>query len=313
MIFQLNQHMDSEFTSIAPSAADLEKINRYTRKALRAEEVYSFRILLCDNEIDRDLERFDRQALNRLATLFLGKTGIFNHSMNSNDQTARIYDTEVAEDPQRLSQCGEPYASVRAKAYMPRTAKNADLIAEIEAGIKKETSVGCAVARVTCSVCGEELRSGHCGHKRGKSYNGIPCHAVLSEPTDAYEWSFVAVPAQRAAGVIKSYHKVEYNFAGADGPARPDDFAVAKDITALRQELEDYHLQLRKDTSRIAAAALPELPEETLAGICGKLSPAELNAFGAALQARTQPAPAHSPQLWVSKREDVPSNDAFQI
>ena len=31
------------------------------------------------------------------------------------------------------------------------------------------------------------------------------CHVVLSDVTDAYEWSFVAVPAQREAGVTKQF------------------------------------------------------------------------------------------------------------
>ena len=41
--------------------------------------------------------------------------------------------------------------------------------------------------------------------------NGIKevCHVVLNQPTDAYEWSFVAVPAQREAGVIKMFAKTK--------------------------------------------------------------------------------------------------------
>ena len=59
----------------------LLKINRYTRREFKADEVYTFSVVLCDNEIDRDNERFTTDALQKLATLFLGKTGIFNHSM----------------------------------------------------------------------------------------------------------------------------------------------------------------------------------------------------------------------------------------
>ena len=33
---------------------DLVLINRWSRKALTAEEVYAFAVRLCDNEIDRD-------------------------------------------------------------------------------------------------------------------------------------------------------------------------------------------------------------------------------------------------------------------
>ena len=64
----------------APTPQELELINSYTVKPLKAEEVYTFGIVLCDNEIDRDFERFDIPALEKLAGLFVGKTGIFDHS-----------------------------------------------------------------------------------------------------------------------------------------------------------------------------------------------------------------------------------------
>ena len=75
------------------------------------------------------------------------------------------------------------------------------MIADIEAGIKKEVSVGCAMGRSVCSVCGSEY--GTCGHVKGETYEGQVCCAILQEPVDAYEFSFVAVPAQREAGVLK--------------------------------------------------------------------------------------------------------------
>ena len=52
-----------------------------------------------------------------------------------------------------------------------------------------------------CSVCGSEY--GTCGHMKGETYDGQICCAILKEPMDAYEFSFVAVPAQAAAGVLK--------------------------------------------------------------------------------------------------------------
>ncbi len=58
----------------------------------------------------------------------------------------------------------------------------------------------CGSAR-SCSICGRES----CDHQPGKLYGDELCYMTLSQPTDAYEWSFVAVPAQRRAGVIKAY------------------------------------------------------------------------------------------------------------
>ena len=39
----------------------------------------------------------------------------------------------------------------------------------------------------------------------GQRYGDKLCHVVLGDVTDAYEWSFVAVPAQREAGVTKQF------------------------------------------------------------------------------------------------------------
>lgn len=52
------------------TAEDLEKINRYTRRAFQEEELYTFSVVLCDNEVDQDMERFTVPALERLGELF---------------------------------------------------------------------------------------------------------------------------------------------------------------------------------------------------------------------------------------------------
>ena len=176
-----------------PDEAQLAKINLYSKTPLKAEEVYCFSVRLCDDQPDRDHERFDTAALPILAELFRGKTGIADHDWSTERQIARIFDTEV------LSENGVSY--IRAHCYMLRTEKNADLISEIEGGIKKEVSVGCAVRRTVCSVCGKPY--GTCEHRKGLDYDGRTCYAVLCDPADAYEFSFVAVPAQRQAGVLK--------------------------------------------------------------------------------------------------------------
>lgn len=186
---------------------ELEAINRFTKTQLRAEDVYTFSVLLCDNEIDRDFERFTETTLQELRELFVGKTGIANHDWNSELQMARIYRTELVTEPERKTSIGVPYCYLKGYAYMLRTEENAGRIAEIEGGIKKEVSVGCSVARSRCSICGEELGSTGCNHVLGAEYNGKPCYAELEGAVDAYEWSFVAVPAQREAGVIKRFGK----------------------------------------------------------------------------------------------------------
>ncbi|MBR1740205.1 MAG: hypothetical protein IJ737_07920 [Ruminococcus sp.] len=198
------------------NADDLELINRYAVTPLTEEQVYCFRVVLCDNLTDRDGERFSKAALEKLAELFVGKTGIFDHSAKGSDQNARLYRTEVETDPGEKVY-GEDKARLIGWAYMVRTADNESLIAEIDGGIKKEVSVGCSVGKKSCSVCGKNRLTEGCSHVKGRVYDGKVCCNILEEPTDAYEWSFVAVPAQRGAGVTKRY---EAAFEGSAGIRR---------------------------------------------------------------------------------------------
>ena len=232
---------------------ELELIGQFTRKKLERDEIYTFSLILCDNEIDRDNEKFTVSALHTLAKLFVGKTGIFDHNMKSKDQTARIYSAEVVSDAGRKTADGEDYTFIKAKAYMVRTEKNKDLIAEIEAGIKKETSVGCCVRDISCSICGKNIKTEGCEHQKGKMYGGKLCCYHLSDPSDAYEWSFVAVPAQRNAGVIKSFN--------------PD--SVKEDFGELAKE---YREELKAAVSKYAASALPEMKSEALGEMCDSMS-----------------------------------------
>ena len=195
----------------AADEAELALIHRFSRKRLAADEVYLFTVRLCDNEVDRDGERFAPETLEALAQAFVGKSGIFDHQWSARGQTARIYRAEVVDEPARLTRAGDPYRYLKGWAYMLRTQANADLIAEIEGGIKKEVSVGCAVERTVCSICGGNMAAGDCGHIKGHEYDGKLCWGELTGLTDVYEWSFVAVPAQPEAGVLQKFQVVFYN------------------------------------------------------------------------------------------------------
>lgn len=188
--------------------AELREINKYTLEPLKAEDVFTFKAVLCDNETDRDYERFNLKALQDLKKLFLGKTVISDHAWKSANQVARIYATELVQT-EKATQSGELYTQLVARCYMVRTESNADLITEIKAGIKKEGSIGCAVSSAICSICGTDNAKSYCRHWPGKSYDKeggqTVCTFTLSGARDAYEFSLVAVPAQKAAGVSKSY------------------------------------------------------------------------------------------------------------
>ena len=243
----------------ALNPGDLEQIGALARRPLGAEEVYTFSVRLCDNEIDRDFERFPAQTLEELAPLFVGKAGIFDHQWSARGQAARIYRTEVVREAGQVTRAGDGYAWLKGYAYMVRTESNRDLIAEIEGGIKKEVSVGCAVEHAICSVCGCDRTQTDCGHEKGQEYGGQLCWADLEGAGDAYEFSFVAVPAQPAAGVVK-------------GARRGTSGQLEEEAALGRKYLEN----LRGEVVRLALLADRELDGRAMKSLAGKLSHQEL-------------------------------------
>ncbi len=313
------------------SPRELEKINQYTRREFQAQELYVFSVVLCDNQVDRDFECFTKAALEKLKELFLGKTGIFDHSMRSGGQTARIYDCQVETLPERTTQLGEPYSRLVARAYLPRTAKNQDFITELDSGIKKEVSVGCAVNRLRCSICGEDLKKGACRHQKGKTYDGKLCCTVLDDPYDAYEWSFVAVPAQREAGVIKMYKPMETEQTMRTNSDILKAFSEEKEVTLSPEECrgfsgylqeltrkakagEAYEEELRQEVVRLSLLAQPAVPKDMMEQVAKRMTLDELKAFQKAYRRENDKLAPPKPQLAGTKIENIPLENAeFKI
>ncbi len=306
------------------SEETLEKINRYTQKTLSAEEVFVFSVVLCDNEVDRDGERFSVSALHALAPLFKGKTAIQNHSMDAADQSARTFETLVVTDETKKTSLGEAYTYLKARCYMPRIGKNESLIAEIAAGIKKEVSVGCAVEKRVCSVCGADERTSPCGHRRGKVYDGKKCHYILENPTDAYEWSFVAVPAQKNAGVTKGFRDADTlckticeKRTDALTLSRAEIEALAEKISGLEIAAEDgarYRTELKVRAVKGFARALPALDNTLAEALCTPLSAVQLKRLNDMLDEAVEKARPVVPQLAAGEDFTVPKeNTAFKF
>ncbi len=274
---------------------DLALINQLAKSQLSDDQIYTFSVRLCDNEVDRDFERFRGEDLDDLGNLMLGKAGIFDHQWSAENQTARIYRTEVVRESAVLTAAGDPYCWLKGWAYMLRSEKNADLIREIEAGIKKEVSVGCSMARSVCSICGDV--SGCCEHVKGQSYQGRLCFRELQGPLDAYEWSFVAVPAQRNAGILKRF-----------GQCRDSD--LQKQAQLGRSFLNE----LRRDTLRFALLADDGLDAPAFETALRQLDGDALMGLRDAFRKRAALRfPAH-PQLPRGKTDSPAENtDAFRV
>lgn len=257
-----------------PTAVQLEAINALAKAQLTAEQVYVFSLRLCDDQVDRDFERFDGAALPGLAKLFIGKTGIVDHKWSSEKQVARIFETQVVRE--------DGVGFIKAWAYIRRGGANDEIIADIEAGIKKEVSVGCAMGRSVCSVCGSEY--GTCGHQKGEYYDGQVCCAILQEPMDAYEFSFVAVPAQREAGVLKA-------LGGGRACLKElaEEFGVQAEYRALCKQAElgkRYRQELEDSVVRLGLALELGVEEPTLRSMAGTTRDEDLLKLKEALEER---------------------------
>lgn len=311
-----------------PEQDDYEKIRQFTRKEFSPEELFVFSLILCSNDIDRDYEKFSVSALNELAALFVGKTGIRDHSMKSSDQTARIFDTWVETVPKKKTADGEALCVLRAKAYMVRSSENESLITEIEAGIKKEVSVSCAMGSYVCSVCGESKKSGKCSHVNGREYSGKLCYSILSDATDAYEWSFVAVPAQREAGVTKSFVNIKGDFDMTDIKKCLEvgdgnvvlSGAQARELSSYiseKEELaslgEEYKKSLVRELVALCAKAIPQMDLKVFGGVAEVMTVKELLSFKNAFEKQQAHDNMPAPQLAKAQKKTKNSFNEFKI
>lgn len=303
-----------------PTAEDMALINGFALKKLTPQEVFCFSVILCDNDIDRDFERFDEEALKALEKLFVGKTGILNHSMKSEDQSCRTYKTELITDNSKETSDGKPYVYLKAWCYTVRSEKNDSLIRDIESGIKKEVSISCASKGRICSICGEK----NCSHIAGRNYDGKVCYKTITDICDAYEWSFVAVPAQRKAGVTKSFKKEKSmeNILKSIKENKPltlegDELRGLSDyIENLERKSADgekYRAELCAKTKMSFSLAIPEISEECVDGILKNLSTENLEALSKAMAKKAAGVVPVASQLYVEEGKNDNSNSEFKI
>ena len=284
-----------------PTTAQLEAINGQAKTAMTAEQVYVFSLRLCDDQVDRDMERFDTDALSGLAKLFIGKTGIVDHQWSAAKQVARIFAAEVVQE--------DRVSYIKAWAYIRRGGANEEVIADIEAGIKKEVSVGCAMGRAVCSVCGSEY--GSCGHVKGEHYDGQLCVAILKEPMDAYEFSFVAVPAQPNAGVLKA-------LGGGNRTLKElaEQFGAQSEYRALFKEAQlgrEYKKQIGNDVVRLCLSLDLGVEEPALRAIAEKAGAEELMKLKEALENRLAESMPMVTQLSGSFKKAEELESGFMI
>lgn len=301
---------------------EIELIRQYTQKEISQDDIYTFNVQLCNNDIDRDGERFSVETLKQLAKLFKGKTGIFDHSMKAENQKARIFDAWVEKSNDKKTVDGKDFYLLKAKAYMVKSDENKNLIREIEAGIKKEVSVSCKTEKSICSICGADRYKTRCEHIRGRVYKNKPCYFTLENATDAYEWSFVAVPAQREAGVTKSYAQFETDFKNFKNISEEEITisketakSIAEKIEKLEKEntfINEYRQELAKDILKYFSANLPEMNIETIASVTNIMTTKEMSDFRNAIKKKNAKVSAKS-QLMPEIKKTSTKYSQFKI
>lgn len=148
----------------------------------------------------------------------------------------------------------------------------------------------------------------------------------FKNPTDAYEWSFVAVPAQPAAGVIKSFKGKEVKeidirkkLALAKESVTLTEkeageiLGALKSLESLAKWGEEYRNDMTDDTVKLCAVALPALSPENVRKICASMAPSELKDFRRALRKKAEEALPLTPQLFVKEEENASSINQFKI
>ena len=144
--------------------------------------------------------------------------------------------------------------------------------------------MGCAMGRSVCSICGSDY--GSCGHQKGEYYDGQQCCAILQEPMDAYEFSFVAVPAQREAGVMKGMGR-----RGRTLKELAEEFGVQGEYRQLYQTAQlgrQYEKELQDTVVRLCLQLDLGAEEQVLRGIVEKAGAEDLLKLRGALEERVR-------------------------
>lgn len=191
-----------------PTAAQLEKINQFTRRRFEADEIYIGQLRLAHNAIDRDGERFSEEVLERFAQTITRKTMLFDHGKFESRKNAigKFFDVEIEKMTVQAARenLGEDLflpigvSEVQVLSpwfYIPVNGIDGRTITKIDAGIYDYASIGFrAEALVPVTGQGGEILF--------QEYRGT------GRQTEATEGSLVYLGAQPGMGVKSSKVKV---------------------------------------------------------------------------------------------------------
>ena len=165
------------------------------------------------------------------------------------------------------------------------------------------------MGRAVCSICGSEY--GTCGHLKGEYYDGQHCCSILQEPVDAYEFSFVAVPAQREAGVLKA-------MGGGNRTLKDlaEEFGVQAEYRNLFKEAQlgrQYRKELETDVVRMCKILDLGADYDVLKNIMKSAAAEDLMKLKIALEAKTAEVLPVTTQLMENFNQQAELESGFLI
>lgn len=147
-------------------------------------DYYVFKIILCNNDVDKDHDKFSIPALYQIRDMAIGKNGILDTMPNKENNIARIFDCSVEYDKGKTTIDGEPLLYVQAYAFLDKSISyGCGAIAQkIKEGFYSEVSVGCSIY--------ESHKESLFDSELAPEYDVT----VIDSINDLYEWSIVQKP-----------------------------------------------------------------------------------------------------------------------
>lgn len=199
-----------------PTPEQLAKINRLTKRQFKAEEVFVFDAkfigdgLITDRFMKLDkalIEGFVKDAQNGDVAYMLNHAWATWGPMRGLPNFGRVFESWSKESNDLPDETVAQYGSifvVRSDAEKQGTTAN-QLIADIEAGILFDVSIGFGYRKAECSICGNDIRDWRkCEHYPGKEYDGKLCYIIAKPPGDEFEISSVFAGAYPTASALSA-------------------------------------------------------------------------------------------------------------
>jgi hypothetical protein len=211
--------------------ADLvDEVNKFTLRPLKRDEFSAFTMDLCNNQIDAHFSRFPVEELEKVNVMVPGRPFMERHDTKGTLPRGTFFRSRLHDAPER------EYVSVRPDVYILNTEDNGTLIANIEGGVYRGTSIGFSFMHPECSICHKDIRT--CDHTPGRTYGDEPCHYVMHDVVSVLEGS-VVFSASQGTGFV----------AARDNGERP---SVSDALKAAR---EAYHRPIQLVSSKLVSPA----------------------------------------------------------